>query len=117
MLKSAIASSPKLKRTVMLSQGPRTLFALLWQCLIILLNLLICLDFVRSWMSLYPHYRIISLVRVSLPETERHGNPCRHVPGGAGAVLRWVAVGNPGDVGDVAGDHVPDNVGNQKPQG
>jgi hypothetical protein len=39
---------------------------------------------------------------------------CGHVPGRAGAVLRWVASGNPGKVGDVAGDHVPYNVGDHK---
>ena len=41
---------------------------------------------------------------------------CGHVPGRAGAVLRWVALGNPGNVGDVAGDHIPHNVGDHKAQ-
>ncbi len=39
---------------------------------------------------------------------------CGHIPGRAGAVLRWVALGDRGDVGDVAGDHLPDNVGDHK---
>ncbi len=42
------------------------------------------------------------------------GMLCGHVPGRAGAVLRWVASGNRGGVGDVAGDHVPHNVGDHK---
>ena len=44
------------------------------------------------------------------------GMHCRHVPGRAGAELRWVALGNPGNVGDVAGDHIPHNVGDHKAQ-
>ncbi len=42
---------------------------------------------------------------------------CGHVPGRAGAELRWVTLGDPGDIGDVAGDHVPHNVGNHKAKG
>ena len=42
------------------------------------------------------------------------GMHCRHVPGRAGAELRWVALGNPGNVGDVAGDHIPHDVGDHK---
>ena len=45
------------------------------------------------------------------------GMLCGHVPGRAGAELRWVASGNPGGVGDVAGDHVPHNVGDHKAKG
>jgi hypothetical protein len=45
------------------------------------------------------------------------GMLCVHVPGRAGAELRWVASGNPGGVGDVAGDHVPHNVGDHKAKG
>ena len=45
------------------------------------------------------------------------GMLCGHVPGRAGAELRWVALGNPGGVGDVAGDHVPHNVGDHKAKG
>ena len=45
------------------------------------------------------------------------GMLCGHVPGRAGAELRWVAAGNPGGVGDVAGDHVPHNVGDHKAKG
>ncbi len=45
------------------------------------------------------------------------GMLCGHVPGRAGAELRWVALGDPGDIGDVAGDHVPHNVGDHKAKG
>ncbi len=31
--------------------------------------------------------------------------------------MRWVALGNPGGVGGVAGDHVPHNVGGHKAKG
>ena len=44
------------------------------------------------------------------------GMHCGHVPSRAGAELRWIALGNPGRVGDVAGDHIPHVVGDHKAQ-